>query len=464
MHCYPALHVKGKDTKLALQGVLMAFLLVFAFSAPAMADAENKVVEEGEEKPKPPAIDRWAFKTNAFEWILTIPNFGVEFDIVNSEFNQWTVGLTAKYNWNTFHRYAPPTVFNLLDVRPEFRYYYRTTQRGEATEDENGNKIKYGPFARKNPKSWRACYLGGYVDYGSYTFKFGKTGHQGHVAGVGVTIGYGLPMYQYNNGAIDVELGLSVGLQAATHERFEHNPDGYFYTKLETDSKGFHFTPFPVLSELKLAFVWRHKSIKDKVKEDEEKKKMEERIERARKQITEPFIGAKAKFDEQLGWTMDESDIKKLMQNDSLYRATFAQYIDDESSRLKESTIPNFKIDDKMKSKLILEMEECIEKAYKEFNKAADEYAKENGIEISRTKKSSKGAKAGKAEKAGNTEKVKKEKKEKVKGEKEDKAKENKEKTEKAKEVKEKKDKKVKEDKAEVKEEKTKEKKSKKKE
>ena len=207
--------------------------------------------------------------------------------------------------------------------------------------------------------------------------------------------------------------------------------------------------------------MWRHKSIKDKVKEDEEKKKMEERIERARKQITEPFTGAKAKFDEQLGWTMDESDIKKLMQNDSLYRATFAQYIDDESSRLKESTIPNFKIDDKMKSKLILEMEECIEKAYKEFNKAADEYAKENGIEISRTKKSSKGAKAGKAEKAGNTEKVKKEK---VKGEKEDKAKENKEKTEKAKEVKEKKDKKVREDKAEVKEEKTKGKKSKKKE
>ena len=83
------MHVKGKDTKLALQGVLMAFLLVFAFSVPALADAENKVVAEGEGEPKPPAIDRWAFKTNAFEWILTIPNFGVEFDIVNSEFKQW---------------------------------------------------------------------------------------------------------------------------------------------------------------------------------------------------------------------------------------------------------------------------------------------------------------------------------------------------------------------------------------
>ena len=319
---------------------------------------------------KAPGIDRWAFKTNAFEWLLTIPNFGVEFDFVNSPYNKYSLGLTAKYNWNTFHRYTPPTAFNLLDVRPEFRYYYRTVQKGDKKVDDDGNKIKYGPWARKNPKPWRASYVGAYADYSNYTFKFGKTGHQGYTIGLGAVLGYGLPLYQYNKGVIDLELGLAFGIQVATHERFEHNPDGYFYTKLDEKSKGLHFTPFPVLSEVKVAFVWRHKSIKDKVQEDTEKKKMEERIERARKQISDPFIGAKDKFDEQLGWTMDESDIKKLMADTEAYRASFEQYINDEATRLRESTIPNFKIDDKMKEKLSHEMEAHILKARKEFDKA----------------------------------------------------------------------------------------------
>lgn len=399
--------------------------MVCIFSVPAAADAEKSVVEGSEEKAEVRGIDRWAFKTNVFEWLITIPNFGVEFDIVNSEFNQWTVGMTAKYNWNTYHRYAPPTVFNLLDVRPEFRYYYRPTQKGDKKVDDDGNKIKYGFTARKNPKTWRAYYLGGYVNYASYTFKFGKTGHQGHVAGLGVSLGYGLPMYQYNKGAIDVELGLSVGVQATTHDRFVHNSDGYFYTKLEEKSRGMHITPFPVVSELKVAFVWRHKSIKDKVQEDQEKKKMEERLDKARKQIEEPFIDAKARFDEQLSWTMDDSEIKRLMSKDSLYRATFLEFINGEAVRLKESTIPNLRIDEDMKDDLLEMMDELMVDAIKEFHKAADEYAKANGIEISASSGSGKAAKVKKAkpEKEKPEKETKPEKEKKQKPEKEEKVK-----------------------------------------
>ena len=362
--------MKKNDLKSTVRRLVFALLLPLTLSVPTALGAEAFAIEEGEEVVKSPGIDRWAFRTNALEWLLTIPNFGVEFDLVNSPYNKYSLGLTAKYNWNTTHMYAPPTVFNLLDVRPEFRYYFRTTQRGDKKVDDDGKKIKYGPFAVKNPKPWRAYYLGGYANYANYTFKFGKTGHQGYAIGLGAQFGYAVPLYQYKKGAIDVEFGVAAGLQVATHDRFEHNPDGYFYTKLEDKSKGLHLTPFPVVSELKVAFVWRHKSIKDKVQEDEEKKKMEERIERARKQISEPFIDAKAKFDEQLGWTMDESDIKKLMANTEAYKASFEQYINDEATRLRESTIPNFKIDDKMKEKLSHEMEEHIEQAHKEFNKA----------------------------------------------------------------------------------------------
>ncbi len=385
--------------KSGLERLVVVFPLCVLFSVSVAYGAEALAVEEEEVVVKNPGIDRWAFKTNAFEWLLTIPNFGVEFDIENTEFNRWSVGVTAKYNWNTAHMYKPPTVFNLLDVRPEFRYYYRATQRGEQKVDEDGNKIKYGMFAVKNPKPWRASYIGGYVDYGNYTFKFGKTGHQGYVIGFGAMLGYGIPLYQYNKGAIDLEFGLAAGFQMATHDRFVHNPDGYFYTKLEPRSKGLHFTPFPVVSELKVAFVWRHKSIKDKVQEDLEKKKMQERIERARKQITEPFIGAKAKFDEQLGWTMDESDVKKLMANTEAYKASFDQYINDEANRLRESTIPNFKIDDKMKAKLALEMDEYAASAIKEFDKIL-------GIPTQKAKKPAKAKVKPAAEDGGKPEKV----------------------------------------------------------
>lgn len=433
VHCYLTLHMKKNIIKTALESAIVAFLMLLLSSVPAYADAEGSDVDGGEKKETALPIDRWAFKTNAFEWLLTIPNFGVEYDLKNSEFNRWTVGLTAKYNWNTAHKYSPPTVFNLLDIRPEVRYYYRTVQKGDKKVDDDGNKIKYGPFARKNPKPWRAWYLGGYVDYASYTFKFGKTGHQGHVAGLGATLGYGLPLYQYNSGVIDLELGLAVGLQVATHEKFVHNSDGYFYTKLEEESRGMHFTPFPVLSEVKVAFVWRHKSIKDKVQEDEEKKKMDERIERARKQIADPFTDSKAKFDEQLGWTMDESDIKKLMLNDSLYRATFLQYLNDEATRLRESTIPNFRIDDAMKEKLSEDMDELMKDAVKEFHKQADKAYEEltgGGAKAEKGKKKSEKKDGDSGDKS--KEKPAKEKKEKVKKEKvkkEKPAKEKKEKT-----------------------------------
>ena len=112
------------------KGVLAIFLSTL-FSVSLASGAEAFAVEEEVKVTKNPGIDRWAFRTNAFEWLLTIPNFGVEFDLVNSPYNKYSLGLTAKYNWNTTHMYAPPTVFNLLDVRPEFRYYFRTTQRGE---------------------------------------------------------------------------------------------------------------------------------------------------------------------------------------------------------------------------------------------------------------------------------------------------------------------------------------------
>ena len=63
---------------------ILAFFLCFVLSVSMVYGAEAFAVEGEEETEKNPGIDRWAFKTNAFEWLLTIPNFGVEYDLKNS--------------------------------------------------------------------------------------------------------------------------------------------------------------------------------------------------------------------------------------------------------------------------------------------------------------------------------------------------------------------------------------------
>lgn len=265
------------------------------------------------------SVDRWAVKTNALDWVLTIPNIGVEFDLKNSEFNNMTVGLSARYNWNTYHKYAPSAVFNLFDVRPEFRWYYRSLPLTRS-------KWSIDKFLkeRKNPRTWRAQYLGAYASYGDYTLKFGRKGRQGGVIGFGAVAGYGLPMYEYRNGAIDVELGLAVGLQVAQKDVFVHNPDGNYYAKVVGESKGWHLTPFPVVSELKVAFVWRHKSIKDKVKTDTEKLRIKRHFDRSKGDFSSPFESmTKEWYEEDLVNTKSSRERRAIMENDSLYLAGF---------------------------------------------------------------------------------------------------------------------------------------------
>ena len=204
-----------------------------------------------------PFGDRLSVKTNAFEWLLTVPNIGFECDVVRTEYKKMSLNLSAKYNWNTYHKLAPATVFDLFDVRPEFRYYFRT---------EN----------RKLSKPWWAMYMGPYLSYGTYTFKLSEKGIHGYSAGLGVSAGYVIPMYEYKKGAIDVELGFSLGLQVATRDVFTHNPEGHYYVKQEALSKDLHFTPFPVVSEMRVAFVWRKESIRHQVKIDHEKLRREQ--------------------------------------------------------------------------------------------------------------------------------------------------------------------------------------------
>lgn len=275
--------------------------------------------------------ERFSYRTNVFEWMVTIPNAGIEFDLSKSQYARQTVGLSAKYNWNTWHSYVPSTVFNLMDVRPEYRYYYRYKI--------NGNSA--------NPRPWRARYIGAYTDYAMYAFKFGPAGIQGSGFGAGLSWGYDVSRYEYRKCAVDVEFGLSLGLFVTKYDAFTHNSNGYYYESLPEKSKDWHMTPFPVISELKLAFVLRPISVDAKYVLDDPKLKQ---LELAKEDVAGYFMEdgsiTKARFDE-----THESELAELKGDSQKYTREFMRYAYAEAKDAEKNAA--FDIQDaKLKAKL----------------------------------------------------------------------------------------------------------------
>lgn len=245
-------------------------------------------------------IDLISFKTNALEWLLTIPNFSLEFDLapqdtLNRVASRMSLTLTGKYNWNTSHTYsivtgdsqvsyghAPPMVFNLWEARAEYRYYWRYVKDPNVWIDGHGNRTRPGlknwlkhemmSVSREEPNEKLAWYMGLYASYGDYAFKFTKTGYQGQGAGLGLTFGVVRPLYQYRKFDIDFELGFSLGgLFCLNYETFGHNPEHYYYYLIS--HQDYKMLPFPVISEIRVSFAFRTKSVKDKYLKETEREK-----------------------------------------------------------------------------------------------------------------------------------------------------------------------------------------------
>ena len=152
--------------------------------------------------------DRWGIKTNAVDWLLTVPNIGVEFDLGNTIRNKHTIGVNIKWNWNTSQKYTPSLIFNVFDARVEWRQYFRTRKRGGITKDAN--------------------------------FKIGKEGKQGNAYGAGISVGYTAPLYGYRNNYIDLELGGSAGLLYTSYDVYTHDAESGCYPRIAEKCKGGH--------------------------------------------------------------------------------------------------------------------------------------------------------------------------------------------------------------------------------
>lgn len=242
------------------------YILFFLFFSLTAQQIQAQTKEQKETKTTVPENSRWSFRTNAVDWLLTIPNLAVEYDVSNSIYNKLTLNLGARYNWHTSHNFVPSTVFDLWEVRPEVRQYWRTEHRAQSGPKPSFTDQLFSK-ARTNPKFWRAYYIGVYTSFNGYSFKFGKEGFQGNSYGLGISAGYSIPLYSYKNHFIDIEFGGSLGMSYAQYDVYEHDQENNCYVPISEKSKSYHIVPFPVVSNINVSFVYRFASIKDKYKQ-----------------------------------------------------------------------------------------------------------------------------------------------------------------------------------------------------
>lgn len=313
--------------------------------------------------------DRWAFKTNAFEWLLTVPNFQVEFDLTSSEYNRFTLLLGGKYNWDTSTKFAPFYVFNILDIRPEVRYHFRLGNGYGSAAPAVLEKL-----ASKKPRPWLAWYVGAYADYGTYAIKPTATGYQGHQGGVGVSFGFEIPLYSYPKGSIDFELGASVGALATRYDAIQLNEDSYTYSRVGARDESVHF--MPMLTEFRAVFAWRHRSVKERYTSSDP---AVENYKMALADIATSFDNStKAAFDN----TLDPRTLEHYQQNDSLYRAEFVNSLI-ETVESCTRNVEHYKLDKKREARLLAQIKRRESELLKEFDQQlhGDNGASENNTE-----------------------------------------------------------------------------------
>ena len=350
-------------------------------------------VLETKQQDKPDTLtmaDRIALRTNTLDWLLLIPNVSAEFDLGKTNTNHWAVGMGVRYNWQTKHHFKPAMVYNLAEVRAEARYYWHTQkidttfninpheriiEKDDTTivkKDYLGRLFSTRRYELKHPNT--TYYRGAYVAANKYSLLFGKTGHQGKAIQAGFLYGIVKPLYEFKNGnTLDLDLGFSAGICMTTYDEFEHDREDDCYPV--TGHKNWGIVPFPVINELRFAFIYRFgsypltKKYRWQIDVDREFREQQQAIADSLRQLRAD--------------NMARSHEVKMLQE------MFNKYYNEDNPDVKKETEK--------------QLQEIETRANIEAKKAAD-----------KGKKAVKEAKPAKAEKAPKAEKAEKPKKEKV--------------------------------------------------
>lgn len=174
--------------------------------------------------------NRFNLKTDAVGWLTLTPNLGLEFSLGNKNWNQWTVGVYGRANWDVNTRTKSFYVYNIYGGRVEVRRYWHA----------------------KIPK--RAFYVGLFAGANSFDIKFGNTGKKGISFVGGPMVGTVTQLYGYMNGAsLDLDLGISPGVMFADmHDYQRFYKDGKYYYSATSSNTGYKisFSPWVYASSI----------------------------------------------------------------------------------------------------------------------------------------------------------------------------------------------------------------------
>lgn len=207
--------------------------------------------------------DRLSVRTNGTDWLIMVPNVGVELDLGKLNYNRLTAALNLRWKWGTGHTFVPKMVYNVFEVKGEVRSYWRTRQ--VTAEDGVFPPHKHiwdklMSLRRREPKHpVTTFYRGVWLSYATYSFDFEairKYGRQGSAVMGGVLYGIQRPLYRYRNGrSIDLDLGVSIGAALVKYDTYRRDADNNRYRKVSKNPIGWKV--LPVVNELRAGLVYR---------------------------------------------------------------------------------------------------------------------------------------------------------------------------------------------------------------
>lgn len=227
--------------------------------------------------------DRIAIKTNVVDWLLITPNIAFDYDVVNTPYDKKSVGVAVKYNWNTSHTYIPEQVYNLFDIRLDYRFHWRRQAYDERRGIYNDSisweeewlrsdkwiermKARIGCFrGSANPNSRISLFAGPYISMSDFSLKLSGSdnalGRQGVAVGAGLTAGVAVPLYGYEDGtAIDLEFGGSVGWHFTSYDLYRSDLESNCYPYAGSKKKWIYY---PLVTDLRVSLVYRFRSIRN---------------------------------------------------------------------------------------------------------------------------------------------------------------------------------------------------------
>lgn len=251
-------------------GIAKRLYTILFFLAFFSSDIEAQVVDNTMHLDTLKMANRVSLRTNGVDWLLLLPNFGVEVDVRNNNWSRWSVALNGKYNWRTSQTFDHPMVWDLKSFRIDVRNYWRTRKiDGRAVKAHThwyDRLFSQRRYAQRHPLTtyYRGFFLA-YDDY-AYRIKLSEDGKQGKSIIGGVSYGIVRPIYKFPDGtSIDVDFGLSLGWGVEKFSRFTFDKETSKYVVTQNNTK-WQLMRYPVVHELRAGLVYRigRKSVYEK--------------------------------------------------------------------------------------------------------------------------------------------------------------------------------------------------------